>query len=548
MQPTWLSVIPPLIVIALATITQRLLFSLVIGLISAALVVNNFSIPTAGSFLFMRLKDTTELANLTSWQSFNQCYSLFIVAFLLLLGLLITMIRHSGAAYAYGAFVMRNIKTAAGAQRASLLLSSLFFIDDYFSCLTVGSVMQPITDQFKISRVKLGVLVNGIAAPLAVLVPLSSWVAYIVGQLRNAGVADNIDTATLIIADPFALYMATIPTMFYALLMVIALWYLACSQRTYGIIAQHEQIAIAQGNLFGGKVSVVRRGSDVSPARKSSSALIDFIMPLGLLFTLVIAIMAYSGGWWLCGGQRTFLGVLQHANSAAALFWSGLCTCIATGLFFLARGKLTLKEMPSILREGYGLMGGSVIMLILIWTLSTILTKDLATGSYLATLLDGTMSPSLFPAVMFVFAMLVAIMMGSAWGAIGMLIPLALSLLPNLAGLPVPVDVAQLPLVMPTLGAIVTGAMVSNHMSPIADIMLMTATSAGVYHLDLVKAQLSVAVPVVMASAVSFLSMGFMLNAHSFMISIVVSIGTGLLSLVSMLYGLQRIASMRRGT
>lgn len=511
MLNTWLVVLPPLIVIVLATITRRVMFSLLLGIVSAALIVKDFQIYPACSLMLERIGRTTELYKFTSWELFWTGDRIFLCFFLIFLGIIITMIRYSGAAYAYSNFVVNKIKNARGAESSSLFLSIFFFIDDYFSCVTVGSVMQSVTDQFRVPRVKLAYMVNTAAAPLVVLIPLSSWAAWIIVQLRSSGVSLTADSAkTVLVAEPFYYYLASIPFFFYAIIAFVALWYVVLSRTSYGIIRKHELYAQKTGELFGGKMPIAWRDAEVSLERQNKSSIIDFIFPVLMLFVLIIGWVLVSGGWLWQG--RGFMDALQHSDMSPGFFFGGLGACILSFIFFLSRGTLSLKEIRPIIKEGAWLLGSSIMMLILIWTLSKMLRDDLQTGNYLAQYLVGHLHVALFPVIFFIMAALISSLMGTAWGTMGILIPTALQMLTAfVSGGHGAVTLAAVPMFLPLLGAVVTGSIVGNHLSPISDVMVISATSVGAYHLDLVRAQMAMVVPLVIASIAAFATSGLMI-------------------------------------
>ncbi len=546
MMDTWLVVVPPLIVVLLATVTRRILFSLIMGIASAALIIHQFQPWSAVTFAFSRLLAVSELGKLASWKLFWTGSNLFICAFLIILGILITMIHDSGAAYAYGNAVSKRISTRQGAERASLLLSMLFFIDDYFGCLTVGSVMQSITDRFKVPRVKLALLVNAVAAPLAVIVPLSSWVAEIVGQLRNSGVSSTRTASTIILTDPLYLYTACIPFMLYAFIVIVSLWYMVSMRVSYGLLGRHERIAQTTGELFGRKMPITRRVGELSEAKKKKSSLVDFLLPIITLFAAVVGAIVITGGWWVMGGQNSLLEALQNTNIYACFFMGGLIAAVATFIFLCVRKKIACRDLPQILRDGSSLMGSSIIMLMLIWTLSNILAKDLETGSYLARILAGQLNVLYLPAMIFVFSALISILMGTAWGTIGMLIPLALRMLPPFLHLPIPFELIDAPMVAPVLGAIISGAVIGNHISPIADVMLMSAASAGSYHIDLVKSQVAFALPTGASTAVAFLVAGNLVMSHGVFVTAGAALGAGIFCNILLLHLLQFVWQRRQ--
>jgi len=528
MNGSWLVLLPPLIVIILAAPTQRIASSLLVGIFSALLILHNFSLTKAVPATFQHIFKTTELGTITSWQTFWSTYYLFICLFLLLLGIIITMLRYSGGAYAYGNFVMRYLKTAKHAQMSSLFLSLFFFVDDYFQCLMVGSVMQTVTDRFKVARTKLALLVNSMGAPLAVIAPVSSWAAQITMQLRQAGVSHKAQSETLILDNPFSLYLTAIPFLFYSLIIILSLWFVVTRNLSFGIIRKHEKIAQETGNLFAGKSPVTRRTKELSDQAIAQSSMLDFLVPIITLFGSVIINILYFGNHTFFGGPNTIVTALQTANTAAALFNSAVITLVVGCLFLLARKTLTLSQLPHICIEGLQVMGPSVAILILIWTLSNLLRYDLGTGNYLASLLLGHLNVHLLPVMFFLVAMFTASSIGSAWGSIGLLIPIALPMTVSLLHLQVPVTLDLAPIIYPLLGAIISGSVTGNHLSPISDTMLMSSTSAGAHHIDLVKTQYSFSIPTIFSTAIAFLVSGILAYKLSVPVNALICLCVGL--------------------
>ena len=513
MQTSWLVVVPPLVVILLAFLTRKILSSLFCGVFVALLILHKWVVTDACFAIIVRLWKTTELGSISSLQTFWQASNLCIMLFLLLVGILIMMIRSSGGAYAYGNFVMRYLKLPYHAEMATLILSLFFFIDDYLSSISVGSVMQTVTDRFQIPRVKLALLVNSMAAPLVVIVPVSSWVAHITMQLKNTGINLENTTTTLLIADPFHMYLRVIPYLFYSFAVIAVLWFIVVRRISYGTLYKHEEIAAKTGNLFAGKTSVTQRTRELSVNELQGSSLADFLVPVGSLFASVALTILYFGNWRLFGGNNGFITALRSTQIAPALCTAAAMTVFISMLFLVFRKRLTLVQLPMIILDGIRLMISSVIMLALVWTLSELLKNDLATGNYLANLFIGQLNISYFPAVFFLLTAITTTLMGSAWGAISIYIPIALPMLVTLSGVQVPVELLALPLMIPLLGAIVSGAVVGNHLSPIADNTLMAATSSGAYVIDVVKSQISFTVPIACATALGYLLAGSMVTA-----------------------------------
>jgi len=496
MQTSWLVLIPPVLVVFLAILTRRIVFSLSVSIISAALILHDFQLKPALTTVCSRIWNATELGYLISWSSFWSAWYLFICLFLIVLGIIIVLINRTGGAFAYGRFIVSKLHSAKNAEIATVIMSHLFFVDDYFGSLTVGSVMQPITDQFKVPRVKLALLINAIAAPLAVLSPISSWSADIVMQLRQSGISTVAHEGTLFLADPFCVYLVSIAFLAYAYLMLTSIWLAVKTKIPYGVVAQHEQEAQRTGNLFGGKIPVAGSIKVADKEQIATSTVWDFLLPLATLFVAV------------------FVGiiVLGFGRIPIALFIGSCCSLFVALIYFFIRKKLAISSLPSLVYEGAMLMLPSIMVLVLIWTLSALLKNDLQTGKYLASVLIDHMNIAVFPAMFFMLATLISATMGSAWGTIGLLIPIAVPMLTSFYsgfGMLTP---DQALVLFPLVAAIVSGAVAGNHLSPIADIMVLSSASAGAYHFDLVKAQMAFAIPVIIASIISFLFSGFIIQ------------------------------------
>ncbi|KKQ49538.1 MAG: Na+/H+ antiporter-like protein [candidate division TM6 bacterium GW2011_GWF2_38_10] len=493
MQYEFLTLCVPLIVVILASITKNVRVSVGVAIVFAALIATDFSLVGAFQLVLQRFLEVSELSNFASWPRFLGSFNLFICLFLLLLGIIIELIQQSGGAYAYGNFIIDKLKNAKNAQRASLILSLGFGMDDYFSSLTVGSVMRPITDEFRIARVKLGLLVNSLASPLAVLFPLSSWIAQIVGQFRQAGIGTSIKNGILIAHDPFYLYLSVIPFLLYAIIAFFSIWFIVSKGYVHGTLAKHERIAQKTGNLFAGRVLTTRA------PRKSSeyfagARVWDFLLPILLLVGSVVLFNMYCGN-----------------DIPLALCKGGGITVLFSCVYLVFRGRIAPKEILGIVWHGSRLMMSSVVVVVFIWTLSALLKDDLQLGSYLAGLIGGRIAIHLLPALFFIAAVTISTMIGSAWGAFGILLPIAIPMLVSLSGVSVPAHIGELSMLLPLLGAIISGSVAGNHLSPIADVMFMSSTSAGAYHLDLVRVMAGFAFPVVLAALGAFLLQGYLL-------------------------------------
>ena len=544
----FLVLLPPLIVILMATYTKNTRLSLILGIFSAALIINDFLIFGTLKTIFDNMLKAIEFDGLTSFQTIWSCERIFILLFLLMLGIIISLLEHSGSAYAYGNYITTKLKSVKNAELSSLILSFFFFIDDYFSCLTVGSVMQPITDQFKIPRVKLAFLVSSVAVPLAIIFPLSSWVAYILGQLGQTGVSTCMDTSTVIQCDPFFLYLKTIPFLFYALIVVFSIWFIVLKRLSFGVVAKHEHIAQTTGTLFGGKQALTRKTQEPIATRDNctlkSCTLWDFILPIMLLIISTVVEILRSGDFFIFGGSNGIIQALFQANIPSALFESSVFTIIITTAYFIIRKRIQIKDLGMITREGINLMKSSLLLLILIWTFGKILQNDLKIGSFIAQHI-GYINISYLPVILFLISGLVTTLMCSAWGSMGVIIPIGIPMLVSLSNAQTPIMLTDIPMIYPVLGAIISGAIIGNQLSPVADVMLMSATSSGCYHMDLVKAQASLTIPSIFSGALAFLCAGLLIPKLGIAASLAISISLGTLNNFAILYILDLLQKRR---
>ena len=507
MQNSWLVVIPPLIALTLSLATHRIVLSLFLGIMSATLIFHDFSIIPAIKTAATRLWETTEFANLFSWKAFLQSESLFIYLFLLMLGIIITIISTTGATNAYAAFVQKRLRSKKAAETSTLLLSLLFFIDDYLNVLMVGSVMPPVTDKFKVPRVKLAFFANAFAAALCIIVPFSTWAAYILRQLEHSGISTDGVPGVLIFETPFNLFIKAIPFAFYSFIIVTATFFLVRRGISFGIMHKYESIAEKTGNLFGGKTEPqTKKGITLR-----HGSLIDFLVPIVLLVFGV------------------FLGLfLTNFSSAPALFIGGLIALGFSLPYFLIRKKLLLTQLPSVFHEGIMLMFSSLIMITLAWTFGSILSADLLTGQFLASKLIGSISLFLLPMLFFIVAALTTLMIGSAWGSMGIIIPIAIPMVTAMYPGTSPLTLQAAPMVIPTLSAVLAGSVTGNVFSPIADIVVMASTSTKSHHIDHVKSQQMYILPIFIATCLAFLMSGLLISYPTH-INVLVSLSTGIL-------------------
>jgi len=508
MQLSGLSLIPPILVLVLGITTHRVVFSLLCGIIAASAIASHFLPIATAKLLFLRLWETTELSGFTSFEAFAHSDTLLIFLFLSMLGILVILLEHSGGATAYTHHVKKRLHTPRQVEGASLLISSCLFIDDYFNALTVGTIMRPLTDQFRIPRAKLAFLVDSMAAPLSILIPISSWVAVIIGQLQKAGISLQTNPQTSIIADPFFVYLTSIPFITYSFIAISAVWYIVAKRISFGPMYKHEKQATKHNNLFGGKAPIIRK-VNLPQSKDLHAELIDFIFPVCTFLLSVVFFLLYTGSHHLLGGTHSIIEALRYANSSFSLASGSIVALIITSIFLLIRKKIKAQTLPMLIIEGIELMRPAMVILFLSWTLGAFLRNDLHTGAYLANKLIGTISLSFFPIMFFIAASITATTMGSSWGTIAIVIPIAVPMLLSFSHLTVPAALGDTPLLFPVIGAILSGAVLGDHISPISDTTIMTSTSTNSYHIDHVYTQFIYTIPIFISTCIAFIVAGF---------------------------------------
>lgn len=520
MQLTWISLVPPLLVLSCAIVTRKVLISLAVGIIISTLIMSHYSLSNMALLTLQKL-----------WAQLIDPSNLYTFAFLILLGILINLINRVGGAFAYGKLIQKILKNMRTTQFSSIGLSLLFMIDDFFSILTVGCIMRPLTDSFKIPRVKLAFLIDSLAAPLVIIMPISTWIAMILMQINKAGISLNIAEKPLITQDPFLAYLQAIPFVFYSCTMLVCTWFIVFKKISFGPMQKHEEIALATGNLFGGKSPL----HGTCPDNNQKGTLIDFILPIGSLLFFTFMMLLYSGNSQLIGGNNSLLQTIQTANIFSSLFYGCAIACFISFMYMLLTKKINPQSIPSIAQEGFFTMYESMLILLLAWTFSGLLKDDLQTGQYLAHLLLAAVPAFLLPALLFLASLLTASATGSSWGTIAVMLPLAVPMLATFLDVAPLTPLSQVPLLLPVIGAVFSGAVAGDHVSPLGTTTVMAATSAGCYLEDHVITQFPYALPVLLATFCAYIISGYFIQTYSlamtFFVSCALSISLALLML-----------------
>ena len=460
MSSTIWSIIPPVIAIVLALITKEVYMSLIIGILSGALLYTQFNLISTVETTFQIMGDKIG-------------GNVDILIFLVLLGILVALITKSGASKAYGEWASRSIKSKKGALLATSALGVLIFVDDYFNCLTVGTVMRPVTDRYKITRAKLAYIIDATAAPVCIIAPISSWAAAVGSSLP--------ETSTL---DGFSLFLQTIPFNYYALFTLAFVAFMIFTGIDYGKMKEVED---------SGEIGIEESAKEETMEVGSKGKVVDLILPIVLLIVSCIAMMLYTGGIMDGVGIIT---AFADCSSARALVMGSFITLVFTFLFYVPRKVITFKEFCDCFVTGFKAMTSAVMILCLAWTLSGICSADyLDIGGFVSSIINGNvMIGMLLPLLFFVVSLGLGFATGTSWGTFGILIPIALAIFGDAS-----------PVIPLAVAAILSGAVCGDHISPISDTTILSSAGAQCQHIQHVSTQIPYALTVCIPCCVAFL-------------------------------------------
>ena len=486
---TFAALLAPIIAIVLALITKEVYSSLVIGIIVGGAIY-------AGGNFEGTLVHVVQDGFIPNGAD---SYNMGILLFLILLGALVAMMNKAGGSAAFGRWAASHIKSRVGAQLATVALGVLIFIDDYFNCLTVGSVMRPVTDSNKISRAKLSYLIDATAAPVCIIAPISSWAAAVAGFARGAGADSGI-----------SLFIQAIPYNFYALLTIVMMIFLAVTGLNYGSMKKHEENAEKNGDLFTSGTKQAIEEMTVNEKGK----VIDLVLPIIVLIISCVVGMIYSGGFF---SGESFIDAFSNSDASVGLALGAFVSVIITIIYFLIRRVLKFKEIMECVPEGFKAMVPAIMILACAWTLKA-MTDSLGAKIFISQLIEGSAGTfqAFLPAIIFLIAVGLSFATGTSWGTFGILIPIVLS-----------VFTADNPLTIVSISACMAGAVCVDHCSPISDTTIMASAGAQCDHLNHVSTQLPYAMTVAGVSAVSYVIAGFIPNwIIALPIALVLMIGT----------------------
>ncbi len=470
---TFWSLLPPVIAIGLALITKEVYTSLFVGIIVGGMLYSEFSFEGTLTHAF----------NDGIVASLADSYNVGILVFLVILGIMVMLMNKAGGSAAFGRWAAEHIKSRAGAQLATIALGVLIFIDDYFNCLTVGSVMRPVSDKSKISRAKLAYLIDATAAPVCIIAPVSSWAAAVSSYVEDG--------------NGLYLFIRAIPFNFYAILTIIMMIFLSITSLDYGPMAMHEKNAREKGDIFSGMKNIAAAADESS---NPNGRVLDLVLPIGVLIVSCVIGMIYSGGFFK---GESFVDAFSNSDASIGLMLGSAVTLVATIIYYLLRRVLTFKEITACIPEGFKSMVPAILILTFAWSLKA-MTDSLGAKQYVEALVKGSAGgfQSFLPAIVFLVACFLSFSTGTSWGTFSILIPITLGVFP-----------LTNPLGVVCVSACMAGAVCGDHCSPISDTTIMASAGAQCDHVTHVSTQLPYALTVAGVSFVSYIIAGLLPNA-----------------------------------
>jgi Na+/H+ antiporter NhaC len=478
------SLLPPIIAIGLALITKEVYSSLFVGIVIGGLLYSNFSFEGTLTHVF----NDGIVAVLAD------SYNVGILIFLVILGIMVVMMNKAGGSAAFGRWASSHIKTRAGAQLATIALGVLIFIDDYFNCLTVGSVMRPVSDSSKVSRAKLAYVIDATAAPICIIAPVSSWAAAVASYVEDG--------------NGLYLFIRTIPFNFYAILTIVMMIFLAITGMDYGPMATHEKNAKEKGDIFSGMNDYANAAAENS---NPNGKVIDLLLPIAVLIVSCIIGMIYSGGFF---EGVNFVDAFSNSDASIGLMLGSSVALILTIIYFLIRRSIKFKDIAESIPEGFKSMVPAILILTFAWSLKA-MTDSLGAKEFVEAVVNSSASSFqvFLPAIVFIIGVFLAFATGTSWGTFGILIPITLAVFP-----------LDNPLGVICVSACMAGAVCGDHCSPISDTTIMASAGAQCNHVTHVSTQLPYAITVAGVSFLSYILAGFVPNAL-----IVLPLGIGLM-------------------
>ena len=471
---TFWALVPPVVAIGLALLTKEVYSSLFIGVLMGGILYSGFSFEGTITHIF-----EDGMINVLS-----DSYNVGILIFLVILGTMVCLMNRAGGSAAFGQFAADHIKGRVGAELATILLGCLIFIDDYFNCLTVGSVMRPVTDKFKVSRAKLAYLIDATAAPICIIAPISSWAAAVTGFVEGE--------------DGFSIFVRAIPYNFYAILTIVMMIGMVLLRTEFGSMKFHEKNAL-KGDLY----TTPGRPYDTEkqPEVSVRGTVLDLLIPIISLIICCMVGMLYTGGFF---SGEDFVTAFSQSDASLGLTMGSFFGLLITIGLYQVRRVLKFSECMACIPEGFKSMVPAIMILSFAWTLKA-MTDSLGADVYVATVVASRTRSLLnfLPAIIFVVGCFLAFATGTSWGTFGILIPIVVAVFEN----------SNPDLMIISISACMAGAVCGDHCSPISDTTIMASAGAQCEHVNHVTTQLPYAVTAAAVSFVSYIIAGFVQSA-----------------------------------
>lgn len=471
---TFWALVPPIVAIGLALITKEVYSSLFLGILMGALLYSGFNFERTITHMF----EDGIIGSLSDG------YNVGILVFLVILGAMVSLMNKAGGSAAFGRFAATKIKSRTGAQLATILLGMMIFIDDYFNCLTVGSVMRPVTDKFQVSRAKLAYLIDATAAPVCIIAPISSWAAAVTGFVEGE--------------DGFSIFIKAIPFNFYAILTIVMMVGMVLMKEEYGSMETHEKNAL-KGDIYttpGRPYDFVKEESVVA-----RGTVMDLLIPIVSLIICCIIGMLYTGGFFSGAGIVT---AFSESDASVGLTLGSFFGLAITIVLYMVRRVLNFHDCMACIPEGFKAMVPAILILTFAWTLKS-MTDSLGAAAYVETIMKSSAEGfmNFLPAIIFLVGCLLAFATGTSWGTFGILIPIVVDVFESMN--------PQLMII--SISACMAGAVCGDHCSPISDTTIMASAGAQCEHVNHVTTQLPYTVTVAAVSFVTYIFAGFVQNA-----------------------------------
>ena len=474
MYASFWALVPPVVAIVLALITKEVYSSLFVGIVIGGLFWSGFSFENTVLHVFQ----DGIVGVLTD------SYNMGILVFLVILGIMVCMMNKAGGSAAFGRWASVHIKTRIGAQLATIVLGVLIFIDDYFNCLTVGSVMRPITDKHQVSRAKLAYLIDATAAPVCIIAPISSWAAAVTGFVEGE--------------DGFSIFLRAIPFNYYALLTILTMVLLVVLKVDYGSMRVHEDNAL-RGDIY---TTPDRPYADAQDdVVEEKGGVIDLVFPILVLIGCCIIGMLYSGGFF---SGVSFVEAFSASDASVGLMLGSFFAFVITVIFYALRRVLKFTDSMACIPDGFKAMVPAILILTFAWTLKA-MTDSLGAAEYVAGVMEtaATGLVNFLPAIIFLVGCFLAFATGTSWGTFGILIPIVVAVFQG----------TNETMMIISISACMAGAVCGDHCSPISDTTIMASAGAQCNHVNHVSTQLPYAMTVAAVSFVTYVVAGFVQNA-----------------------------------